>query len=512
MRAVEDLAALVTGRHADRYDELLRDAAGAFSVVSLESTRAVVGCDALGFAFVFHAKNEDIDVFASSAEVAARCIAGAGAAPGKDLLAACWTAYAPYPIGERTGFDGVRLLPEGSVVELEFGREPHFGGVQASWLRFDQLLDESTDALLERIAAAIDDELVATLASSPTRPYMDLTGGKDSRLVLAEALRLGIAREFTLRTVGPPNLRDVEIASDIARHFGLEHETGWPWYGRQAPYRDRVLDFVRATGGMANIWDLKVPRVGHTDVRVSGMTGECLRAHRPIRPVDVTAERVVRMTRASFRNGGLRLLRADAERALDALFVQELLDDPVGGSHPLDLLGTFYVRNRARKFRGPMDQLEADLRSWPLCHPDAVRAAFALTPGPRQDEIVHFELVRRASPALAAFPFAGQGWQPHLAEQLATPLHEVPRAPREHGDPAPVAASKAEPLIARGHRKTIDDRATFLAEVFGSASSSVWELLDRSQVLDALDRIGALSVKQRRQLFGAATAAVWASL
>jgi hypothetical protein len=341
---------------------------------------------------------------------------------------------------------------------------------------------------------------------------MDLTGGKDSRLVLAVALTAGLADRFTLRTVGAPDLRDVQLASSLAGTFGLDHESGAFRPPDPRPYADRVRAFVGSTNGMMNIWDLKSPRSTPPVVRVSGMSGECLRSHRPVRPVPRKVEPLVALMQRSFRAGSLEVLSPELIKLFDDTVAAEITTDPAGGSEPLDLLGTFFVRNRARKFRGPMDELESDIRIWPLSSLGGVRAAYALGAARRQDELVHFEIMRRYSPILAAHPFAGPDWTEELRARLPRVAMEADRsaAPTTGDAPAVPVKGKAEPLMARAHREERGERRALLDDVLRERANPVWELLDQQVALDALERIESLTTKQRRQLYAVASAAMWA--
>ncbi len=136
------------------------------------------------------------------------------------------------------------------------------------------------------------------------------------------------------------------------------------------------------------------------------------------------------------------------------------------GSTALAALATFHIRNRARKYRGPMDALDADWSVWPLASVQAVRAGCATGGEDRQDEIVNFELMRRCDPE----------------------------------------------LTAAGHRREEDERLAFVREVIDDDTNPVWDLLDRAVAIDAAENYATLKVKQRRRLFVSATTALWARM
>jgi hypothetical protein len=173
-----------------------------------------------------------------------------------------------------------------------------------------------------------------------------------------------------------------------------------------------------------------------------------------------------------------------------------VLDPALICDDPLDRLGTFMIRNRARRPRGSMDELESDFRIWPLASLPAVRAAYALGSERRQDEFVHRRLIERHSRALAEHPFAGPGWS--TSAQPATAAA-----------PSPGTPGKSEPLIERGHRQFRDTRTELLESVFADRPNRIWDHVDRRVAVAALETAPDLAMTQLRQLCAVATAAVW---
>jgi hypothetical protein len=496
-------------------EAVLDSLTGQFQLLSLDGEgRGVLAGDPLGYAFTFHAADDDIDVFASGAGLAAAALTPLGRRPERDPTSTSWFVYAPYHVGAGTGYAGVELLREGTVVPFEPGRRPVAGGRPAPWLDGAPLAGCGREQLLDRIVESVADEMQAALALDADERIVDLTGGKDSRLMLAVALLAGLADRCTFATFGPETLGDVQVARQIADRFALTHRWG---LDDRAPVEDHfdrdVRAFSRATAALVNVWHTKRPRQPTGRVRVSGSFAEVLRAHTPIRSrrpvIDTLATRQVRRFRQRF----LPLLHDDIADRLDAVVVAEMTDDPRGGSDALDLFETFQARNRTRKFWGPLFELESDERIWPLVEVDTVRAAFALGGAERQIERVHYEIIRRASPDLAAIPFAGSGWSPALDASPATTPATATVTSRAAPPPASAGESprpaRSEALIAHMRRTSTENRQAVLADLLQDASSPAWELVDRRATLDAFDRWDDLPGRHRLQVFGVVTAMLW---
>jgi hypothetical protein len=503
---------------------------GSATVVVAHPDRGLtVACDPMGLAFAYAAESPDLVAVSSVAALAALAVTPVGTRPARDARTAAPLAGSPYVVGCGTGFAGVRLLPESAVLTMASDRGAVEGGTLAPWLDHEPVRGCTPDELIDGIVEEVADELRAALAASDRPPVVDLTGGKDSRLVLAVSVLAGLADELVFRTVGPPELADVRVATSLTQALGLRHEVSFTWASPEGTYRDRALAFLDATAGTVNIWDAKAPEPPLGEVRVSGTTGECLRAHDLMRPTPPGIDSIVRRRIRSLAAGSLPLLRPEARQHLEDELRAALLAPEAAGAHPIDRLGTCNVRNRARKYRGPLDALESDPRVYPLCGLEAVRRAFALGPDARQEQLIHFEACRRASPILVDHPFAGAGWYPEvLARVAATGAGPGAEAGIDvhvgagarggaavAAEPAPVSApapkGKAEALMARVQRDANHERDELFRELLADAENPAWEALDRAAAADALDAYDTLTAKQRRQLFGSMSAALWCS-
>jgi hypothetical protein len=338
-----------------------------------------------------------------------------------------------------------------------------------------------------------------------------LTGGKDSRLILAVLWSEGLTDEFDFVTAGPHDLADVQIASQLAELLGLRHTNDFPLARPERSYAERTGDFVKTTAGMLNIWDLKERRANATaEVRVTGLCGEILRSYRPVQAGLTSRYELVRMYEPGKTFGRLALLRPEVADEFHQSTLEALLEDPVTASEPIDLLDAFHLKYRVRFSRlGPLEELNEQLRVLPLYSLDAIRAAFALGGAARHAELLHFEIMRRCCPPLVDRPFAGPGWADGLThnppDQKGTPAGEQPKRTEM------ATAAKAEPLMVRFQKAAFADRRKSLEEIFHDRANPAWDVIDPSKALEALDRFGQLGGPERRELFGAATAGLWLS-
>ena len=130
-------------------------------------------------------------------------------------MAGGWLALASYPMDDSTGFDGVRLFPQYTTARIDAGTVTFEHDVPAYVCDPDEPLCDPEE-VAEELEADVVSALRYAIARSSERPHLELTGGKDSRLVLAVALRAGLADSFTCVTYGPEHLPDMQVARSIA--------------------------------------------------------------------------------------------------------------------------------------------------------------------------------------------------------------------------------------------------------------------------------------------------------
>lgn len=81
------------------------------------------------------------------------------------------------------------------------------------------------------------------------------------------------------------------------------------------------------------------------------------------------------------------------------------------------------------------------------------------------------------------------------------------RPERRVDEPSP--AAKPEALMAKLQHTAFDDRKQVSLAVLEDRASPLWEMIDREAAIAALERFPALKPKERRELYGAITAALW---
>lgn len=327
-----------------------------------------------------------------------------------------------YRIGTATGWHGVVQLAQGRTLVV-----PPAGGTA------QRLAPSPVAAGPRGLSPVLLDEGIAEavaairLAAARGPLPLGITGGKDSRAVLALALAAGVGERLDLFTRGPEGHPDVAAGRRLAEAAGLPHR-------REPPLGDGDTDwtvdrFAREmaalafqTDGAMGGWDRATAGHAGTGTMLSGHLGEVLKAyakHPPADPADPVA-----MVRGQAPFDPLGLLRPEARARLTAEIAGQMAAGRGAGATDGDLGDLFYHRNRVPNWLGGLRGTKGHEAQpvLPLGVPALQRLAFAMTAEERRMEAAHHAIVRRCAPQLLSIPFAHQAWHPSLGEAAVAPL------------------------------------------------------------------------------------------
>jgi hypothetical protein len=249
---------------------------GQFALVRLEAggSRARIAADPLGMKPVFAAVSDRRTYLSTSALALA---AHLGSAPSRLGCEAFLRSGLQF--GALTQWEGIERLRPAEY--LEFGPGGRRRGVY--WLpRREEGLDrlslgDAAELCVERAVEAI------SARYGNLRPWLDLTGGFDSRLLALLSRRAGV--EFRTNTVGGEDEEDVRLARRIAG------AAGWPWTRIDLPadWAERLPDLSREAlawgDGHLDALSLAAVMLGHREkgetetTLLNGGGGEEFRDH-----------------------------------------------------------------------------------------------------------------------------------------------------------------------------------------------------------------------------------------
>lgn len=196
---------------------LRRDLGGVFCLLTIAPDLTEVQTPISNLQHCYHSEARQYHVLSNSAMVAHLLATGADrprpAAERLGSLVACrWQSHWLTP------YENVRLVPGDRVARLT--RDGLAIGPELSAQQFDGVGQPLAESTLDDIAAELLDSL-APLERAGSDRSIGITGGKDSRLLLAAAHHRGLVN--SCHTSGKSGHPDVVIGKRVAQALGLEH-------------------------------------------------------------------------------------------------------------------------------------------------------------------------------------------------------------------------------------------------------------------------------------------------
>jgi hypothetical protein len=416
-----------------------------------------------------------------------------------------WVSNSPEPLRRlRDGADG--LSPEELAAVLGGGwslsGDPLWSGIGRVPWRGRGLAATGKGFSAER-AARLLVAGVRALADWPGRPNVVLvTGGRDSRLVLAAALRAGIETE--VRTGGTDDMPDVKIGRRLAAVAGIEHRMldPHPHGDFLSHWREMARVLAQTTGGTATLADAAGfplrALTGPLPLWHTGQGGEIARGYYG----DVDLDGLVRrfLGRRPGRSGPLS---AQGER----LVADQIRGWAAGlGAAQEDLGDLFYLHRRMATWAAPTHAAVEPVRdsTAPLWSVRLLPDLLGIPASRRAREELHLRVLEILAPELVDLPF--EGGRPWPARQSA-----LGRRARRASVLASKVAAEARRRATAGRARAVGGRgrpggpvtgptgggqaaadpfAVALAEirelVLGRPEHPAWEVLDRRRVEELL--------------------------
>jgi hypothetical protein len=184
--------------------------------------------------------------------------------------------FGGFRLADRTNVAAVKMIPGASVVEVRDGA-PVFRRYWR-WADLAPIPAQSVDAHIEAVhdlwRAAIRRRLVGA-----ARPGQTLSGGLDSRAILAEAAPQ--APRWIAITYGVPGCDDGRYAARAAQAAGATWMFHPLYSGRDPDWLTRRTEFVQPTDGLIDLVDLMHLetlglQAGLLDVHLSGYVGDAV--------------------------------------------------------------------------------------------------------------------------------------------------------------------------------------------------------------------------------------------
>lgn len=336
------------------------------------------------------------------------------------------------------------------------------------------------DVPTNELVAVVGDriaERVAVLAEmpAPIRHVLDVTGGMDSRILLAAVIRSRTASQWSFNRLFPFPNPDGNFAEMIGERFGMKRvNLGLP--SEDTPFGQYARQVYHSQGLEAKEGYLPQRPCPHM-VRLHGCFGELAGKNQDVkrflRRLDGPLGRdnlVTGYLAALSAVGYDRILSPDG-KATARDMLSGRIDAILGEGHAIEAMpALFYARGKARSHYGMISHLRGMRTNYPDVLNDPALVVLAMRTGPRKSMggRVNFDLVRYlGGDEIAALPLADTHWDKAIFDEgadvqrfVVPPITQATpalfAALPEQADPVPVGFS---PLAQAGdppgfpHRK-----------------------------------------------------------
>jgi hypothetical protein len=480
---------------------------GQFSVAAADPERIVGFVDCTGSRPIYYTVTDDW-VAISNRQSLLSPICTPHNARGIDLDAAAWPIATLHAFGTRSIYAGVNLLPPGSAIVVHDGRFAITPLANTTWTRAIEKrpvtsadFDEATDDLVKSYRGYAD--LAARMSG---KVFLSITGGKDSRLGLALAREAGLTNRAEFFTYGAPMSPECQVARHLCEIAGVRHQPNFSpphaalsvdqaWQrlrfaafrfdfchggvdGGYMPSTDPVAD-LELTGSYADIFRRIWKHTRH--VRYDSVA-EAARDWSQSWPIPFDA---------------LGLLRPFVRRQQAETLTNWIATRVAQGFDLNDTQEMFYVENRMTWWAGSINTAQLGrYRAVPLGSLRASRIGMALTVRQREEERLHFEVMRRLSGDLLRAPFLQDAWHESLRrENPKLGLAEKPFAL------APVPPELSYPSWFAWFVQA--DRPAIRSYLLDHPHSGLFEIIDLDRMRTALARPDLTHPVEVRQILNA---------
>ncbi len=153
-------------------------------------------------------------------------------------------------LGDRTNFQEIKLLPQGVILTFQ---DDTYTIRKYSEIRYPDIYEHiSEEDLLEELQYLMDQAIVRQNVGDLPMGML-LSGGTDSRVILAYLMAKGTASPFHTFTWGIPGCDDARISNEVARKLNTQHH----FFELKPDYLLSLAEeAVRITDGLGNILNL----------------------------------------------------------------------------------------------------------------------------------------------------------------------------------------------------------------------------------------------------------------
>lgn len=426
-----------------------------------------------------------------------------GAILPRSTLAAGWLVGEGWIHDQESGYWDVERPRAGSLVTIE----PRLGAriIEPRWSPLYPLESEDPAPTYDELLNEVEQDIRGTIRAVAALPVeervLSLSGGKDSRTLLAFILSEGVQDRFQFITTGSPERADPIVAKMLADRFGLDWSLSDPSERSAEIELDNVRLHSNLVEGMTSSWAATARPAFAGGVSINGTMGEGLRwGDTSQTALDAaTIDEVLVKLRKRWPFDRLGVLRSEIRAYYESL-ITDWFHEQVELGIPLASLPALFMHESYLHARvGPDVVWNSRLRIDPYMTPVCVRANHRLPLRQRPDPRFHIDLQRRCHVELSKLPFERNAW---YDERMYAHLPDA-------GDYRQIETVNTNVSAGRSWRiKHYADYRSLIEQIVLDRGNPLHELLDYDRVADRIAH-GDASEGRARLVWGTLSAAVW---
>lgn len=403
-------------------DELSKVFGGEFSIGIYERlNRKLSGYSSLpGTQPLFYYSNSDIFALSNNQRLLAKTCQRENDTEF-DLLSAASLIAQGNKFGDRSIFSEVNIASPNFLISNGANGKANISQQSAKlYAQKDEIIsadyDDACDALIQNF-----DWIGSIKSLSGKKIPLSLTGGADSRLMLAIALQSKLADQVTTFTFGGANHPDVQLAKIVANTAGVDHFEPTPAGGSN-------ISDTTGDHEMSSFWSLMKKRAWLYSAQQGAFDGT--RASRLDHSVDITGLYSETFRRVRPENAGVDIL--NLEQAFQSLHAFQQPHDPYGiltkpaeedlkdsvmnfidvhmsdGASFNEIPELYYATNRLPWWAGSINMVSSSTRLAPLASLRATQIALAQSLYDKSNGRFFIEVMKRLAPNLMELPLVGK--------------------------------------------------------------------------------------------------------
>ena len=438
-----------------------------------------------------------------------------GSSVSKCLSLSAYLVSGERPIGFKTGFEGIECTPYATRLEIDSTHGVEYFSQPPLWSSDWDVLDRrEVDSVIEFCATEMAERLRTWVENAQRKPTLPLTGGYDSRLVLALAIEAGILHSVNVVTRGNVEHPDVLTAAELTKRLRVDHNIA-----ASKPSSDILRNHVHRTAGMVSLRLGSAPKAD-APLLLHGLLGETFRSNvRTQTPIQSREELIGCWMQPQAYSG---LLKREAQitaltEGIDLLLAP--LNERVRPELGLDI---FYVQHLARRWISSRPEYFSHM-AFPLYCSTAVRLALQMGWAARRSAFIHETVIGRVGGALIDVPYMA-GKEPRSVPTFSQLGIDIGAS--KESDPKSIATSWYDNTLASRSPRTRTVKVALSSEtekevetlkkeykeyVEETSQCRIWDAVDRHKVRQAVDLLPILDERARQDLDAAISGILWHS-